>query len=549
MAILKVKPNSDEWAAERAKYDTASEAGSMMGKSKNNPRNKLLHQKATGTPQEFSQWVKDNLFANGHGVEKLALPYAEKIIGADLYSMCFVSDEYPNLLATADGYSKKLNVVWECKQWNEEKAACVDRGEVPEVDYWQCVQLLVVTRADRLLYMVSKDGKPENTVYCWFDLSENETAEDALIRGWAQFNKDRENYVAPDVVVEVIGAQVSELPAINYTINKQTLTLTSNLNVFKEAADKLLAEAKKELHTDQDFADREEMNKKLRNAEQKLKVLREQVIAEIEDVDKFQREISEILETIRQGAIIGEKQVTQRKQVIKGEMRDKASRELGIYIAAANAKIVPAEIPRITSDFEGVMKNKRNLDSIKDALDTHLAALKIEVDKYEEKITANLAIMRDKVPEELRIIFRDVKDLVLKDSADLLLVINSRIAEFKRAEESRKAAAAVAAKASEPEVIAEPVAVQVGVVTDVLVGAADNGMDLAVVKIGGTVLDDQGVAYIADSSAPVKSVNFINLIEGVLTGETLAKVTFASGKKLVIEFEALNGDLSDHVWM
>lgn len=548
MGILKVKPNSDEWAVERAKYDTASEAGSMMGKNKSNPRNKLLHQKATGTPQEFTQWVKDNLFANGHGVEKLALPYAEKIIGTDLYSMCFVSDEYPNLLATADGYSKKLNVVWECKQWNEEKVSQVLLDRVPEVDYWQCVQLLVVTRADRLLYMVSKDGTPENTVYCWFDLSENETAEDALIRGWAQFNKDRENYVAPDVVVEVIGAQVSELPAINYTINKQTLTLTSNLNVFKEAADKLLAEAKKELHTDQDFADREEMNKKLRNAEQKLKVLREQVIAEIEDVDKFQREISEILETVRQGAIIGEKQVTQRKQVIKGEMRDKASRELGIYIAAANAKIVPAEIPRITSDFEGVMKNKRNLDSIKDALDTHLAALKIEVDKCEEKITANLAIMRDKVPEELRIIFRDVKDLVLKDSADLLLVINSRIAEFKRAEELRKAAAVAATGGT--EAAAEKVAAVVD--REVNQGVADApavSQEPVAVKVAGTVIDDQGEAYIADSSAPVKSVNFINLIEGVLTGETLAKVTFASGKKLVIEFEALNGDLSDHVWM
>lgn len=548
MGILKVKPNSDEWAVERAKYDTASEAGSMMGKNKNNPRNKLLHQKATGTPQEFTQWVKDNLFANGHGVEKLALPYAEKIIGTDLYSMCFVSDEYPNLLATADGYSKKLNVVWECKQWNEEKVSQVLLDRVPEVDYWQCVQLLVVTRADRLLYMVSKDGTPENTVYCWFDLSENETAEDALIRGWAQFNKDRENYVAPDVVVEVIGAQVSELPAINYTINKQTLTLTSNLNVFKEAADKLLAEAKKELHTDQDFADREEMNKKLRNAEQKLKVLREQVIAEIEDVDKFQREISEILETIRQGAIIGEKQVTQRKQVIKGEMRDKASRELGIYIAAANAKIVPAEIPRITSDFDGVMKNKRNLDSIKDVLDTHLAALKIEVDKYEEKITANLAIMRDKVPEELRIVFRDVKDLVLKDSADLLLVINSRIAEFKQAEELRKAAAVAATggAGAVTEKVAAVVDREVNQGADI---ASADDKELPAVKIGGTVLDDQGGAYIADSSAPVKSVNFINLIEGVLIAETLAKVTFASNKKLVIEFEALNGDLSDHVWM
>jgi len=190
MKILNMAQGSAEWLAARREYDTASEASIMMACSKNVKRNELLHMKTTGTDREFSEWFQRNILDKGHIVESLGRPIAEEITGEELFPVTATDDD-GWLLASFDGISMMEDICWECKQWNEEKAAEVREGRVPECDKWQVAQQLRVSGAEKCLYMVT-DGTKEGTVYTWVSLSEEDNR--LLAAGWKQFDADRASY-------------------------------------------------------------------------------------------------------------------------------------------------------------------------------------------------------------------------------------------------------------------------------------------------------------------------------------------------------------------
>ncbi|MBU0536861.1 MAG: hypothetical protein KKF24_15995, partial [Gammaproteobacteria bacterium] len=160
MQILDLVQGSREWSIKRGQHPTASEASPMKGASKNLSRNDLLHMKSTCTEQEFSDFVQKHVLDKGHESEALARPIAEEIVGEELFPATAVDDNN-YLLASFDGVTMMENIIWEHKQWNEAKAECVSRDEVPPEDHWQVVQQLVVSGAEKCLYMVS-DGTKKN---------------------------------------------------------------------------------------------------------------------------------------------------------------------------------------------------------------------------------------------------------------------------------------------------------------------------------------------------------------------------------------------------
>lgn len=431
MKIHNLVQGSPEWHALRSKCDTASEASAMMGASKHTSRSELLRMKATGSEKEFSEWVQKFLLDRGHEIEAAARSFAEGHIGEELFPCTATSDDYPNLLASFDGVTMLEDAIFECKSWNETKAEAVREDRVPDEDYWQVVQQLVVSRAEKALYMVT-DGTPGRTVFCWMELSEED--EKRLLAGWAQFNEDRANYKPTEAKPEVIAAPVSSLPAINYQLNG--LALTSNLKVFRAAAEQAVLDSKKPLQTDQDFADREALNKAFSEAEGKIKLVREQVIGEIKDVDAFCRELGEIGELIRQARLAGEKQVTARKEQLKTEIRQKGITAFNAHVEAINQRLEFATLPKIAENFAGVMKSKRTIASLQDAVDTELARLKIEANAEAEKISANIRHFR-MMAGDMEFLFADKADLVHKDGETMKLIINARLDEHAKAEAAR----------------------------------------------------------------------------------------------------------------
>ncbi|MCC3679201.1 YqaJ viral recombinase family protein [Staphylococcus epidermidis] len=448
MIIHDVKQGTPEWHALRANHDTASEASAMMGFSRNTSRTELLRLKATGSEKEFSDWTQKHLLDKGHAIEALALAIAEKILGEELYPCTGTSEEFPRLLASFDGINMAETVIWENKSWNEAKAEEVRGGVVPLEDQFQVVQQLVVSRAERCLYMVT-DGTEENTVHLFVTLDPAD--EQKLHRGWQQFNEDRANYAPAEVKPQVIAAPVAGLPPINYKLNG--LALTSNLAAFRAAAEKAVEESKRELATDQDFADREALCKRFGEAEEKIKLVREQVIGEIKDVDTFCRELGEIGEMIRQARLAGEKQVSARKEQIKLEIRNKAEKALTDHILAINTCLAVVTLPQIVANFAGAMKSKRTIATLQDAVDTELARAKIQANELAEMIEANLVTVQQRAPNH-QFLFADLQQLVLKAPEDLLAVIDNRLVEHERQQREKAEREAAANQAQAPQVAA-----------------------------------------------------------------------------------------------
>jgi hypothetical protein len=87
-------------------------------------------------------------------------------------------------------------------------------------------------------------------------------------------------------------------------------------------------------------------------------------------------------------------------------------------------------------DFVGAMKNKRTLASLHDAVDTLLASAKIAANEAAADIRAKLAWHKENAAG-YEILFADLQQIIGKAADDFKLVVTSRIAAHKQAEDAR----------------------------------------------------------------------------------------------------------------
>ena len=437
MKIHNMIQGSPEWNALRAQHNTASEASAMMGASKKTTRSELLRLKATGSEKEFSEWVQKNLLDDGHAVEANARPIAEAIIGAELFPVTGTANvgakKLHALLASFDGITEFGETTWECKSWNEAKAAVVREGRVPEEDYWQVVQQLVVSEAERCLYMVT-DGTKERTVYCWATLAGDDLAR--LLAGWDQFNEDRANYQHVEEAPQVVAESVEALPVVFVKVSGD-VAVQNNFSSFEKALryfldEKLITDPQ----TDQDFADLDVQIKAMKKAEEALDAAEAQMLAQVQEVDDLKRTKDLLADLLRKNRIASEKLLASQKEKIKLEIRQQGEAAFAEHVAKINATFTGVVLPSIAVNFVGAMKNKRTLASLRDAVDTELARLKIESNGIADKIRANLKVLRE-IVGEYGFLFRDRQELVLKDKETVALIARQRIDEHQKAEEAR----------------------------------------------------------------------------------------------------------------
>lgn len=430
MKIHNVTQGSAEWLALRSGRFTASEAPAMMGVSKKVSRSELLRMKATGDEQEFSRWVQENLLDKGHEIEAKARPIAEKIIGEELYPATALDDD-GYLLASYDGLDMMEVVSWECKSWNEEKAADVRDGNVPEEDYWQVVQQLAVG-VDRCLYMVT-DGTEERTVYVWKEISQED--HNTLMAGWAQFADDLANYQPAEVEPVVTGTAPDSLPALR--IELTGMVTASNLAEFKTTAMAAIDAVNTDLQTDTDFADAEKVVKWCKDVEQRLGAAKDHALSQTASIDELLRALDEIKETARVKRLNLEKLVKARKQAVRDEILMGAKTAYTGHIEKINSTLGgKIRLPDVPADFAGVMKGKKTVASLRDAVDTELARVKIESNQLADNIRLNLETLKLDAAEHEHL-FADAQQLVMKENEDLKNLIKARIAEHKEAEEKR----------------------------------------------------------------------------------------------------------------
>lgn len=446
--IHKLVQGSSEWHAFRAEHDTASEASAMMGAKPNATRTELLRLKATGSEKEFSAWVQKHLLDKGHVVEASARPLAELVIGEALYPVTVTNSDYPGKSASLDGIVEDYSAIWECKSWNEAKAAQAEAGSIPEEDLWQVVQQLMLSGAETCLYTVT-DGTPERTKNLVFSASQSHFKQ--LQDGWQQFNYDKADYEHVASAPQVVGEAVEALPAVFAKVTGQ-VSVQDNFSSFEKALRHFLAEVLiTEPTTDQDFADLDLQIKALKKAEAALDAAETQMLAQVQEVNSLKTTKDMLSELVRKNRILAEKLLATKKEELKLAIRQSGEKALADFIVITDQSFEGrARMPAYSGNFAVVMKGKRTISSLQDAVDTELARCKIEVNNTAERIHTNLASLRE-IATGYEFLFRDRLELVLKENESLVLIARQRVTDHKKAEEEKIETARVEAVRVERE--------------------------------------------------------------------------------------------------
>lgn len=420
MKIHKEVQGSPEWLALRGMFKTASEAPAMMNASKQIKRNELLHAKQTGLSNDVHWWVQKFLFDRGHETEALARVVLEKKLGEDLYPVVCSEGE---LLASMDGIDGLDTFGFEHKMWNETLSADVLAGQLDPHYYWQLEQQILVTGVEYIIFVCS-DGTTDN----WSQMEYRAVPGRAeqLIAGWKQFDEDLANYVHVEDSIAPVGNAPDELPALR--IEMTGMVTGSNLKEFEASAMAVIGAVKTDLQTDQDFADAKKAVKWCADAESAIEAAKKRALSQTESIEVLFKAMDRVSAFARETRLKVEKMVKAQELSIKVEIKQAAELAFVNHCATINARLGRVTLPAIAADFAGAMKGKRSLASIRDAVDSELARVKIEANAIAEVIDANLVILRELSPSHIGL-FRDAQQIITKAADDFALLVKSRVAE------------------------------------------------------------------------------------------------------------------------
>lgn len=435
-----VQQGTDAWHALRDTVDfTASEVSAALGCSPYKTRDQLMHEKATGIKPEISGY-QEKIFADGHRFEEMARPILECKLGEELYPATITGEcDGLTLLASLDGLTMDGDVAFEHKSPNSKLIAKIAEQSLDTHYVVQMEQQLILSGA-ALCKFIASDGTEQN----WheMDYRPDEAVQSWMISGLKQFKSDLAEYkqklASGEITQEskpVVTAEViQDLPAVTYKING--LAIVSNLDEYKAKALELVEQSKKKLETDQDFANAESMVKVFKSAEDKLGLMSQQVLGEVESIDTFVKDLGFISENIRQARLALDKQVKSRKEEIKAELVMKAKTEIQALVADMSQKYNVGF--NVKHDFAAAIKGKRNIESMQSAINDELAKAKIALSELKDIAQTNLDTVNQN--SEYRFLFNDWGQIAFKAPEDFATLVKLRIAEHKDAEEKRRQA-------------------------------------------------------------------------------------------------------------
>ncbi|MFY9184427.1 MAG: YqaJ viral recombinase family protein [Limnohabitans sp.] len=525
MKTIDLIQGTPEWHAHRATHFNASDAPAMMGCGLKS-RTELLAELHTAIKPDVSQYVQERVFDPGHRFEALARPLAEKIIGEDLYPVTGVNGEYS---ASFDGLTLMEDVAFEHKTLNDALRAAFDDMEIVQPEHGerfyngrtlplmyrvQMEHQALVSGCERILFMASEwdaDDKLIAERHCWYKPDPELRAK--IVAGWAQLAEDLKVYTpAPMAEPAPTGKAPETLPALRIEVTGAVTA--SNLAAFKETALSAIRSVNRDLKTDQDFADADASVKWCGDVESRLAAAKEHALSQTASIDALFKAIDDISAEARKVRLDLEKLVKARKDQIRMEIVSEAVAKGNEHMRTLNERIGKPLMPAVPADYAGVIKGKRSITSLRDAVDTELARVKIAANEIADRITLNLRAIE---AAEHGHLFPDLAGLTLKNPDDLAAVIDQRVAKYKKdQDEAASKAAAVVQQAS--AAAQAPIA---QAVTDAIVG----GTGIARVDAGHVTRIDP--AQIHDTGERIK-LGDINarLAPIALTADGLAQLGF-----------------------
>lgn len=428
MKIVDLTQGTPEWHEHRANYFNASEAPMMLGVSPYKSRTELLKEKALGIEPEIDEATQAR-FDRGHQFEEMARPWAEELIGDDLYPVVMVEEVgHLKLSASADGLTMDGSTLFEHKTLNAKLKAYLSQKMIPDEYKPQLDHQLVVSGAEKVLFMASAGNKVE-MVYCWYHGACDYSY---LINGWQQFSKDLKNYEHKDEAIKTVGVAPDHLPSLNIEVTG--MVTSSNLEQFKETALSVIRNINTNLCTDQDFADAEKTVKWFKEIESKLDSAKEKALSDARDIEILFQTIDSIKEEARQTRLTLDKALKSRKESRKAEIHKSAMNDINDHINDLNKRIHPYSIsycdPRIIVE---AMKGKRTISSLEESANVVVSNLKIESSAQADLIDANSKALSE-VIKGYEYLFADLSKLVYMDSDAAVNTAKLRILEHKQAD-------------------------------------------------------------------------------------------------------------------
>jgi len=460
-----------EWHAYRIEHLNASDAPAAMGQSSYKTRNQLIKERATEIIPEVDP-ATQRRFDDGHRFEALARPLAESIIGSDLYPVTGSLGKYS---ASFDGLTMEEDIGFEHKSLNNTLRSTMVDGctgaDLPMEYQIQMEQQCLVAGCDKVLFMASKwDGDTLiEERHCWYE--KNLVLRGQIIDAWEQLEADVAAYVPVAPVTKTEVDVQSQLPVV--VINVTGQLSASNLDQVTPKFDTYLANTKTTLVTDQDFADGESNAKFSRTTAKALKTKAKEVIEQIASISDAVRTLELYAGKFDALGLKLEKSVKEQKELIKTNLIHEAHDKLREHVSKLNERIGKPYMPVINGNWSDVVKNKRTIESLHNAIDTELARTKIEASALADRIELNL---KTTGLADYQFLFADLSTLCLKDSEDFAAVVAARIQDHKTKEAVRLEAETNVAKQPEQEIPgvqqnATPVATPVRLASDILVGS------------------------------------------------------------------------------
>lgn len=437
MKVLNLVQGSDEWLEARLNYLCASEAPVVMGESKFMSRTQLLDLKK-GWQKNPDSAFKKRLFEKGHIHEDQARVHTELEMLEDyppLVGLLKVDGLDVEMLASFDGLenAEPGALIWEHKDWNLTLAENVRNSVLEPLYYWQLEHQCIVNNSDKVLFTCS-DGTTDNRVSMVYE-SVPERREQ-LIKGWTLFIEDLDKHELEAKKEKVVAVKQESFPVIECRVEGSEVI--SNLGSYIPLIEQLSEEQMNlSLETDQDFANKDAFNKRVKNGRAELKEKAADILAKFDSLKVFNDHVATADGILQKLQAHGEKQVKQAKEVKKQSIINDATKELNDHLKWLSEGINNVQVPVRELDFTAIMKGKRSYEKMGEAVKSELANIKLEANDIAGTIRENLDSLAE-LAKDYKFLFNDHQDLITKDNGDLVNLIKMRISEHKQAEEERK---------------------------------------------------------------------------------------------------------------
>jgi hypothetical protein len=307
-------------------------------------------------------------------------------------------------------------------------------------------QQLLVSGAERVLFMASKWAGDEivEERHCWYASDPALRAE--IVAGWAQFEADLAAYTPVEVIAKpaVVGHSPDQLPSLRSSVRGE-LVLESNIKEWETAALAYIESVRAhELKTDKDFEDADAAAKWCDSSKETLLGVKASLMSATGDVNTAVGTLDRIVKELDQTRIAFNNAIKARKETRKTEIVTAGAAKLREHVQALNERVGQALMPTAAAvaDFAGAVKGKSSLAKMQEAVDATLANAKVAANQIADLIQRNRGLLRPKDGEtrDDRIrLFPDFATVCTKSHDDFQNMVTARVAaEERRLEQERE---------------------------------------------------------------------------------------------------------------